>query len=225
VADGWRFRLGEPLTMNGVPSGARHLPRYGGRALIADKRNDENVIVSQLHGLFLRFHNAVAAAPAHSGLGFVGVQRLVRWHYQRVVLNDYLPRAVGRETLHAVLPHLESGRSILEDRPRLLFYHFNNEPFIPVEFSAAAFRFGHSMVRSIYRLNADRTRRAARGGRGGSRRTPLHLLGRRGSVARRLRRVPTDVGHRLAALLRGRRPAHARRHARSRASARPAVTY
>ncbi len=52
-----------------------------------------------------------------------------------------------------MLPHLKTGKSILEDKPKLLFYHWRKEPFIPIEFSVAAYRFGHSMVRPIYRLN------------------------------------------------------------------------
>ena len=34
-----------------------------------------------------------------------------------------------------------------------MFYKWRKEPFIPIEFSVAAYRFGHSMVRPIYRLN------------------------------------------------------------------------
>ena len=53
-----------------------------------------------------------------------------------------------------ILPHLKKKTTIAEDKPDLKFYHWRNEPFIPVEFSVAAYRFGHSMVRPIYRLNA-----------------------------------------------------------------------
>jgi hypothetical protein len=81
------------------------------------------------------------------------VQRFVRWHYQWVVIHDFLPTVVEEETLHHVLPHLRNGTSLAEDPPRLHFFHWRNEPFIPVEFSVAAYRFGHSMVRPQYRLN------------------------------------------------------------------------
>jgi hypothetical protein len=159
-ADGRHFQLGRRLTGNPADPNTRDVPRHssetGGtdaraRALIGDARNDENVIVSQLHATLLRFHNKLADECADKT--FAEVQQLVRWHYQWVVLHDFLVTIVGKEMVHAILPHLKSGRSILEDQPRLLFYRWRHNPFIPVEFSAAAYRFGHSMVRPIYRLN------------------------------------------------------------------------
>jgi hypothetical protein len=131
---------------------AKDLPRFKGRALIGDKRNDENVIISQLHGLFLRFHNSVA--EQNKGLTFKEVQRLVRWHYQWLVLFDYLPRIVGTQMIEKILPHLTDGSSIYDKQPQLHFYTYRNDPFMPVEFSVAAYRFGHSMVRPVYRLSA-----------------------------------------------------------------------
>ena len=135
---------------------ARDLPRSNPaagpkRAIIGDPRNDENVIIAQLHTVFLRFHNRVADQLKHAD--FETVQRFVRWHYQWVVIHDFLPTVVEEETLHHVLPHLRNGTSLAEDPPRLHFFHWRNEPFIPVEFSVAAYRFGHSMVRPQYRLN------------------------------------------------------------------------
>src|SRR5262245_16876036 len=89
------FLLGEPIQGGGDPK-ATDLPRNNPgagkprRALIGDPRNDENTIVSQLQGLFLRFHNRMVAD--HPTKPFAEVQRLVRLHYQYLVLNDFLPR-------------------------------------------------------------------------------------------------------------------------------------
>jgi len=159
-ADGRHLQLGRPLTGNPNDSGTRDLPRHTSqsatknvpaRALIGDPRNDENVIISQLQATMLRFHNKMA--DENPDLPFPEIQRLVRWHYQWVVLRDFLPTVAGEDMVDAVLPHLKSGKSILQDVPRLRFYHAKNEAFIPIEFSVAAYRFGHSMVRPIYRLN------------------------------------------------------------------------
>jgi hypothetical protein len=157
--DGVRFLLGRPLTGNPGDPNARDVPRNNPgtgpkRAIIGDPRNDENVIVSQLQATFLRFHNRVAdVLKATSPDDFPKVQQAVRWHYQWVVLNDFLPTLIEKKTLHAVLPHLASGKSVVDDPPRLRVYKPLKDPFIPVEFSVAAYRFGHSMVRPIYRLN------------------------------------------------------------------------
>src|SRR5262249_44118987 len=84
--DGDAFLLGD--TIKGGDPNASDLPRNNAkrrRALIGDPRNDENSIVSQLQGLFLSFHNRLLA---ESKLPFEDVQRLVRFHYQYVVMND-----------------------------------------------------------------------------------------------------------------------------------------
>jgi hypothetical protein len=159
--DALHLQLGRRLSGSELDPNTRDLPRHKSnkngaraRALIGDPRNDENVIISQLHGIMLRFHNRMAQhCGAKNGRDFERVQRLVRWHYQWVVLHDFLPTIVGQEMVHKVLPHLKSGKSIYDDRPQLHFFKWDNNQFIPIEFSAAAYRFGHSMVRPIYRLN------------------------------------------------------------------------
>ena len=158
-ADGLHFNLGRPLTGAAHNPKAQDLPRSNPapttanphpnkRAIIGDPRNDENVIVSQLQGLFHRLHNRFATQLGD----FEAAQRAVRWHYQWVVLNDYLPKIVAPDVLAEVLPHLASG-DLVAHPPKLKFYHAKNEAFMPLEFSAAAFRFGHSMVRPEYQLN------------------------------------------------------------------------
>jgi Animal haem peroxidase len=143
--DGGTLLVGDEL--HGGQPGARDLARGpNGRALIGDPRNDENTIVSQLQGLFQRFHNR---ALAESKASFEEVQQIVRFHYQYVILNDFLPRIIDEHVLNGLKTQYRY------DRHKLEFYHFRNDPFLPVEFSAAAYRFGHSMVRPGYRLNDD----------------------------------------------------------------------
>lgn len=81
--------------------------------------------------------------------------REVRWHYQWVVLNDFLPAIVSHAVVRKVLPHLLKKTDVLIDKPDLKLYHPRDNAFMPLEFSAAAYRFGHSMVRPGYRLNDD----------------------------------------------------------------------
>ena len=122
------------------------LPRNAqGTALTGDPRNDENVVVGQLQVLFLRAHNRLV----EGGMSFEDARRELRWHYQWVVVRDFLPRIIGPELVGTLLPQ-DDGLA----RAELDFYGWDNEPFMPVEFSVAAYRFGHSMVRPIYDLNA-----------------------------------------------------------------------
>lgn len=114
-------------------------------ALIGDPRNDENLIVSQLHLAMLKFHNTVVDRLAATGLEgaelFCEAQRQVRWHYQWIILHEFLPLTCGKTLVNNIL---DQG---------LKFYKWNNEPYIPVEFSVSAYRFGHSQVRPSYRAN------------------------------------------------------------------------
>jgi hypothetical protein len=142
---GPKFLLGDLLD-NGAPD----LPRNGAsprRALIGDPRNDENSIVSQFQGLMLRFHNRVA--DENPALDLAGLQRIVRWHYQWVVVHDFLPKIVAAPVLEGLKKDGKYGKEGLK------FFHWKNEPFMPVEFSVAAYRLGHSMIRPGYRLNDD----------------------------------------------------------------------
>jgi hypothetical protein len=111
-------------------------PQY--TALIGDRRNDANLITSQMHLAFLRAHNKLVQA----GESFQSAQRILRQHFQWLIVSDYLPKVVDSEVRTSVL-----NREIDALNP------LQGEPFMPVEFSAAAFRFGHSMLRNRYRYN------------------------------------------------------------------------
>ena len=156
--DGIRMLLGEPMSGNPFDPDARQIPRGpSGRALIGDPRNDENRIVAQLHAIFLRFHNRVAdylARPEHLGknVSFEAVRKQVRWHYQWMLVTDFLPTVVNHETFRSIFADPRNPN------PRLPGLH-NGLRLMPVEFSVAAFRFGHSMIRPLYRLNATVERR------------------------------------------------------------------
>lgn len=123
------------------------LPRASRTAKIADMRNDENVIISQLHAAFLKFHNVIASSLPQQlspQSRYIYARQFVRWCYQYVVVNDYL-RAVCE-------PNIVDD--ILLNGPRFYRPGFSgNSVFMPIEFSVAGFRFGHSMIRPFYQLN------------------------------------------------------------------------
>ncbi len=128
--------------------------RVNGRAIIGDKRNDENSIVCQIQLAMIKFHNAVVSrikASNNSDNLFERARREVSWTYQRVVLEDYLLRIVNTHTYDFFTQRrAELGKAAYDlyvDSPEM-------RSNLPKEFVGAAYRFGHSMVRTGYRLNA-----------------------------------------------------------------------
>ena len=140
-ADRAKLRIESGGTFEDLPRG-----RDGkNTAIIADPRNDENLIIAGLQCAFILFHNNAvewARANGYADAAFAHARRLTTWHYHWVVLHEFLPLIVGQALVDHVLKH---GRRFY--RPPL------GEGFIPVEFQAAAYRFGHSMVRPSYRAN------------------------------------------------------------------------
>jgi Animal haem peroxidase len=125
------------------------LPRNeNGIAIVVDPRSDENLIIAQLHVAFLKFHNFVmdelgseevkSAGPA-GGTRFEQVRRFVTWHYQYAIVHDFLDVFLSEEVFKEV--ETKCGEQSIQ-KPRTFR--------LPVEFSAAVFRFGHSLVRDVY---------------------------------------------------------------------------
>ncbi len=151
------FKLGA-TTPTGYP---RDLPIENGAILLGDgedTRDLDNLILRQLHVLFLKFHNEavkqLSVKPStisgfehrNSGTIFEQAQRLVRWHYQWIVRHDLLPRI-----LHTSVWNRQDRRARAHLQPK-------DRSAIPIEFSLATFRFGHSMVRNAYGLNCRQKR-------------------------------------------------------------------
>jgi hypothetical protein len=120
------------------------IPRIPGTntAVIGDPRNDENLIVVQFHHAMLRFHNAVVdllLAASFSGDIFAEAKRIVTHHFQWAVVHDFLERICGAAAVNNALASVIAAVG---------------SPFtMPVEFSVAAYRFGHSMIRDTYHVN------------------------------------------------------------------------
>jgi hypothetical protein len=131
-------------------------------AIIADPRNDENLMIAGLHVAFLLFHNKVVdllvknprdikttdavalvgrpSRPDTSHDLFRTARQLTTWHYQWMIVHEFLPLFIGQSMVDDILAR---GRKFY--RPKV--------GFMPVEFQGAAYRFGHTMVRPSYRAN------------------------------------------------------------------------
>ncbi len=140
---------GDPKVKAGLPNDL--MRNRQGLSLTGDPRNDENLIVAQTHLAFIKFHNAVvdritAAGGTAPENVFDAARQEVLWHYQWIVLHDFLGRLVDPRDIQDVL---RQGRNCFKFEATSAFH----VPFMPVEFSAAAYRLGHSMVRERYSVN------------------------------------------------------------------------
>jgi Animal haem peroxidase len=133
------------------------LPRKGANAAnpdevrmaqIPDPRNDENLAIAQTHLAFIRFHNRVCDRLADlsipSSMLFERAREMVVKHYQWMLVTDFLPRIVDPAIVDDVFT---KGRRIFE-------VVADGFPTMPIEFSVAAYRLGHSMIREKYDWNA-----------------------------------------------------------------------
>jgi len=147
-------------------NGVEDMPRdAAGQAIIPEHRNDENLIVVQLHKAVATFHNRLVDYARSQGVRrewvFETARRLTRWHYQWAVIHDFLPRFVGDElvgTNGAVYKEVAGKPPVIT----LTYYKPTNKsgrPFMPIEFAVAAYRFGHSIIRPFYVINDSTSRR------------------------------------------------------------------
>jgi hypothetical protein len=129
--------------VNDLPREGRSVDVVHDRAaLIGDPRNDENLIIAQLHVAFLRAHNRLVdeADPPDR---FRKAKRRLRRHYQHIVLHDFLRRIADRQIVRDTI-----------QQNRVYDPDFDNF-FLPLEYSVAAYRFGHSMIRAEYDYNVN----------------------------------------------------------------------
>jgi hypothetical protein len=140
-------------------NGVEDVGRDGNRAVIPEPRNDENLIIVQLHKAVARFHNRIVDHVRAQGMRrewvFETARRLTRWHYQWAVVHDFLPRFVGDDLVGpsgSVYKEVPGKPPVID----LRYYRPTNRtgrPFLPVEFAVAAYRFGHSIIRPFYVIN------------------------------------------------------------------------
>jgi Animal haem peroxidase len=155
-AVGPKLKLGTGGVHEDVPRVANGDGTYS--ALLGDPRNDENVIIAGLHCAHVLFYNRVldelplldlGRFPAASGRvaddpydQFLLARQVTLWHYQWLLVHEHLPQIVGQAMVDDVLR-----------RGNRFYRPPDGDAFMPIEFGAAAYRFGHSMVRPSYRLN------------------------------------------------------------------------
>jgi Animal haem peroxidase len=156
AADGIHLKMGKTLAFEGeaardgfdLPRGAGTTRAQKRRAIIPDPRNDENLAVAQTHLALIRFHNRVVdtlPASLTPAQRFNRARRIVTRHYQWMIRTDFLPRICQASVVNDVF---SNGRKAFEvGAPP------TDVPTMPIEFSVAAYRLGHSMIRTAYNWN------------------------------------------------------------------------
>jgi hypothetical protein len=134
-----------------------------GRAIIPDRRNDENLIIIQFHKAVAQFHNKIVDAARAQGIRpewvFETARRLTRWHYQWAVIHDFLPRFIQTPGVDELVGPNGTVYKEVAGKPPVINLNYykptnrDDRPFMPVEFAVAAYRFGHSLIRPFYVIN------------------------------------------------------------------------
>ena len=139
------FARSDPAKLLTGPNGNDVLRNSEGTAVIGDPRNDSHLFMSQMHLAFVRAHNAFVDLVRLEGTPesevFETAAQELRWHYQAIILREFLPRLIGSDLV----------AQLLDEGPR--YYRPRDQPFIPLEFADAAYRYGHSQIRHKYILN------------------------------------------------------------------------
>jgi hypothetical protein len=138
-------------------------------AMIADPRNDDHAIMSQLTAMFALLHNGLVDV-VRRGEPTIGPNAILGAAYKRflcardaltLIYHNIIRKDLMRRVIHPAIYAAYSGPTAnFIDRPLLFKGDTANrgmrEPGgwqIPLEFSHGAFRFGHAMVRPEYVIN------------------------------------------------------------------------
>ena len=126
--------------------GAADVPRnHEGIALVGDPRNDVHLFLSQMVVAFSHLHNRLVDRLREDGFAeqhvFEEARRAATWHYQHVILREFLPGLIGAPLTASLL---EQGSQL---------YRVETDAYIPFEFADAAYRYGHAQIRDRYQVN------------------------------------------------------------------------
>jgi Animal haem peroxidase len=139
------FDLSDPAKFLLGPDGGDVPRNQQGVALIGDPRNDVHLFSLSLHVALLHAHNRIVDLLRADGVAeadvFDEARTILTWHYQWIVVRDFLPRLVGTPVVEQVLT--EGGR---------WFAPKPGTAYIPLEFADAAYRYGHGQIRHTYQL-------------------------------------------------------------------------
>ena len=135
----------DPAKLLLAPGGFDVPRNQEGIALIGDPRNDVQLFTNQMLVAFIDLHNRLVDRLREDETAeqeiFEEARRATTWHYQHVILREFLPGLIGAPLT----------AELLATGPRL--YRLDDDPYIPFEFADAAYRYGHAQIRPRYQVN------------------------------------------------------------------------
>jgi len=145
VGSPYLYGKDDPAKLLLSPSGSDVPRNHEGIALIGDPRNDVHLFTSQMVVAFIQLHNRLVDRLRDDGVTdqdvFEEARRAATWHYQHVILREFLPGLIGAPL----------SAELLDRGPQL--YRLDGDPYIPFEFADAAYRYGHAQLRDRYQVN------------------------------------------------------------------------
>jgi hypothetical protein len=145
IGSPYLYDLGDPAKLLLGPDGSDVPRNQQGLALLGDPRDDVHLFMNQMHVGFIRLHNRLVDRLREDGTPeaelFEEARRAAIWHYQWVILREFLPLLIGPQLTDRLL---DFGADL---------YRPDDEPYIPFEFADAAYRYGHSQIRQRYQVN------------------------------------------------------------------------
>jgi Animal haem peroxidase len=146
VGSPYLYSRDDPAKLLLAPGGSDVPRNHEGIALIGDPRNDVHLFTSQMSVAFIELHNWLVDRLRQDGVAepdvFDEARRAASWHYQHVILREFLPGLIGAQL----------AAELLDSGPR--HYRADGEAYIPFEFADAAYRYGHAQIRDRYQVNA-----------------------------------------------------------------------
>jgi hypothetical protein len=141
-------------------------PNLVGSAYVYDPRNDENQVLLQIHLLLMRVHNKyleqvykqhpeLKRDNKDDGKKAALLARMEVVHtWQRVLLDDYLPRVCKKSVLTKTIDEAKQASESGDwEQSGLKYKPAPDGTLKMVHEFAIAFRFGHSMLRTAYKMN------------------------------------------------------------------------
>ena len=142
---GGRLKVGQSIPPGAKPNLPLDPSGCPGCFLAGDTRVNEQIGLTTPHTIFMREHNRIANALASMNPNwndeklYQEARKIVGAEIQRITFYEFLPAVMGQQNFNSLIGQYFGYNALIN-------------PSLPTEFSTAAYRFGHSLVRPSFNL-------------------------------------------------------------------------